>query len=234
MVDEEAVIFLSSKFSARKNAKVHRAWVQRLGVLNQLRTFVLERAFPLRLSSLVGTMHMGTPILILLHAQALVVLPSMIFILVTVAVFKRLLDPDKYQLPWRSYCTLAPEFPPADLALESIPPVGLFIGVMSTAAGHQRRQLIRSTWASHPKSRGGADGKSRLEATSRTVVRFIVGAPTPSLERKLGLENEREHPRVESPRLTCVCMRRVWRYGCAPHQGEYELRQDARLFLVGI
>ncbi|CAE6429062.1 unnamed protein product [Rhizoctonia solani] len=97
---------------------------------------------------------------------------------------------DKYQLPWRSYCTLQPEFPPADLSLESIPPVGLFVGVMSTAMGFQRRQLIRSTWASHPRSRGGADGQSNLEGTSRTVVKFIVGAPSPSVERRLRLENE--------------------------------------------
>ncbi|KAG8706979.1 hypothetical protein FRC11_007788 [Ceratobasidium sp. 423] len=61
---------------------------------------------------------------------------------------------------------------------------------MSTARGFQRRQLIRSTWASHPRSRGGADGKTDLEGTSRTVVRFITGTPSPSVERKLRLENE--------------------------------------------
>ncbi|CAE7182361.1 unnamed protein product [Rhizoctonia solani] len=126
------------------------------------------------------------------HLSSLVftLLVFLIFVLSIVSVVRWITREDKYQLPWRSYCALEPEFPPAALALESIPPVGLFIGVMSTARGFQRRQLIRSTWASHPKSRGGVDGKSNREGTSRTVVRFIVGAPSPSVERKLGLENE--------------------------------------------
>lgn len=114
------------------------------------------------------------------------------FALLLAFTIKNLLDPDKYQLPWRSYCTLTPEFPPTSPALNSLPPVGLFIGVMSTAASFQRRQLIRSTWASHPRSRGGVDGKSGLEGTSRTVVRFIIGTPSPSLKDKLDLENERK------------------------------------------
>ncbi|CUA71207.1 Putative zinc metalloproteinase in scaA 5'region [Rhizoctonia solani] len=126
------------------------------------------------------------------HLSSLVftLLVFLIFILSIVSIFRWITREDKYQLPWRSYCTLEPEFPPAALALDSIPPVGLFIGVMSTARGFQKRQLIRSTWASHPKSRGGVDGKSEREGTSRTVVRFIVGAPSPSVEKKLGLENE--------------------------------------------
>ncbi|CAE6473063.1 unnamed protein product [Rhizoctonia solani] len=126
------------------------------------------------------------------HVSSLVftLLLFLIFILSIVSIIRWITREDKYQLPWRSYCALEPDFPPSTLALESIPPVGLFIGVMSTARGFQRRQLVRSTWASHPKSRGGVDGKSDREGTSRTVVRFIVGAPSPSVERKLGLENE--------------------------------------------
>ncbi|CAE6486243.1 unnamed protein product [Rhizoctonia solani] len=125
-----------------------------------------------------------------LSSLAFTLLISLIFVFSIISVVRWITREDKYQLPWRSYCTLEPEFPPAALALEFIPPVGLFIGVLSTAKGFQRRQLIRSTWASHPKSRGGVDGKSDLDGTSRTVVRFVVGAPSPSVERKLRLENE--------------------------------------------
>ncbi|KDN43635.1 hypothetical protein RSAG8_06012, partial [Rhizoctonia solani AG-8 WAC10335] len=136
-------------------------------------TFLQHPWIPSHLSSLVFTL-----------------LVFLIFVLSIWSIIRWVTREDKYQLPWRSYCALEPEFPPPTLALESIPPVGLFIGVMSTARGSQRRQLIRSTWASHPKSRGGVGEKSDREGTSRTVVRFIVGAPNPSVARKLGLENE--------------------------------------------
>lgn len=160
----------------------HRAWVERL--LDQLRGPSVHDCCP-RFRFL---RHPWVPSH--LSSLAFAILLFVIFALVLVSTIKNLFDPDKYQLPWRSYCALSPEFPPVSPALESLPPVGLFIGVMSTAAGFQRRQLIRSTWASHPRSRGGVDGKSGLEGTSRTVVRFIVGAPSPDLKDKLDLENE--------------------------------------------
>ncbi|KAJ1305282.1 hypothetical protein OPQ81_000307 [Rhizoctonia solani] len=124
-----------------------------------------------------------------LSSIAFTILVFLLFTLSIVLIIQWITREDKYQLPWRSYCALEPEFPPATPALESIPPVGLFIGVMSTAMGTQRRQLIRSTWASHPRSRGGVDG-GNFEGTSRTVVRFIIGTPSPSVERMIRLENE--------------------------------------------
>ena len=49
-------------------------------------------------------------------------------------------------------------------------------------AAVERRMLVRTTWASHVRSRG-------MDAsTDRTVVRFILGKPRPEWERRVALE----------------------------------------------
>ncbi|QRV78401.1 glycosyltransferase family 31 protein [Ceratobasidium sp. AG-Ba] len=100
-------------------------------------------------------------------------------ILVLVGTITSLLNPDKYQLPWRSYCARSPSFPPLDF--EILPEVGVFIGVMSVASefGFRRREMIRNTWAA--KGRGGR----------RTVVRFVLGVSSDESEKALvEMENE--------------------------------------------
>jgi hypothetical protein len=128
-----------------------------------------------------------------------------------------ILNPDKEPLPWRLYCSipsnstsppplgtspstllpdylptnqsqLPPPFPPPDL--DSLPSVGVFIGVFSLDSAMERRMLIRSTWASHKKSReGGGMGDGGI-GTSRTIVRFILGQPSREWERRVRLEME--------------------------------------------
>ncbi|KAG9101477.1 hypothetical protein FRC06_002991 [Ceratobasidium sp. 370] len=100
--------------------------------------------------------------------------------LTLVATVKALFDQDKYALPWRSYCTLSPSFPPSNVDLEALSQVGIFVGVMSvgTEAGFRRREMIRSTWA---KNNGGMN---------RTVVKFVVGQRGESSRRELEMENE--------------------------------------------
>lgn len=49
-------------------------------------------------------------------------------------------------------------------------------------AAVERRMLVRTSWASHVRSRG-MDG-----ATDRTVVRFVLGKPRPEWERRVALE----------------------------------------------
>lgn len=95
-----------------------------------------------------------------------------------------LLNPDKAPLPWRSYCAMEPPFAAAELAKH--PPVGVFLGVMSTDTAVERRMLIRSTWAQHVRSRG-SDG-----STDRTVVRFVLGTPQSDWTRRIQLEAECE------------------------------------------
>ncbi|QRV76220.1 hypothetical protein RhiJN_04235 [Ceratobasidium sp. AG-Ba] len=120
-----------------------------------------------------------------------------LFALAVTLLLMHILNPDKYQLPWRSYCSLAPTFPPKSSgssafqpSLEDLPPAGIFVGVMSMDSAFERRQLIRSTWASHERSRGGSSGELGLNSTSRTVVRFILGQPRKDWERRIKLEHQ--------------------------------------------
>ena len=131
-----------------------------------------------------------------------------------------ILNPDKEPLPWRYYCSVPststappslypstsylshiktlrntatnppPEFPPPDL--DTIPPVGVFVGVFSLDSSFERRQLIRSTWAGHKRSRYGAGEGDGGLCTSRTIVRFILGQPSKDWERRIMLEMESE------------------------------------------
>jgi hypothetical protein len=56
----------------------------------------------------------------------------------------------------------------------------------------ERRMLVRTTWASHPRSRDGAGEGDGGRGTSRTVVRFVLGQPRKDWERRIKLEMESE------------------------------------------
>ncbi|KAG5647962.1 hypothetical protein DXG03_006996 [Asterophora parasitica] len=124
-----------------------------------------------------------------------------------------ILNPDKEPLPWRAYCsnpslstqyddfpssstydpsfpspTKLTPFPPPDL--DTLSPAGLFIGVFSIDSSFERRMLVRTTWASHPRSRDGAGDGDDGVGTSRTIVRFILGQPRKDWERRIQLEME--------------------------------------------
>ncbi|KAJ3883382.1 glycosyltransferase family 31 protein [Lentinula edodes] len=135
-----------------------------------------------------------------------------------------ILNPDKDPLPWRAYCSMpsmnsppdptnpslyhdpfhnysigmsAPSFPHDEL--DTLPPAGLFVGVFSTDSAFERRALVRSTWASHPRSREGAGDGDDGVGTSRTVVRFILGQPRKDWERRIQLEMEEYHDIIILP-----------------------------------
>lgn len=125
-----------------------------------------------------------------------------------------ILNPDKEPLPWQAYCSIPPtttlpphlrqtlpypyinplpkevpmppSFPPDDL--DFLPPAGVFLGVFSTDTSVERRMLIRTTWATHPRSRNGAGTGDDGRGTSRTVVRFILGQPRKGWERRIQTE----------------------------------------------
>ncbi|KAI0032761.1 hypothetical protein K488DRAFT_30311, partial [Vararia minispora EC-137] len=126
-----------------------------------------------------------------------------------------ILNPDKEALPWRAYCAVPvssfdpppldapvtspdifsvdasapyPSFPPADF--DSLSPAGVFLGVFSIDSSVERRMLIRNTWASHQRSRGGAGAGDDGHGTSRTIVRFVLGQPRKTWERRIMLEME--------------------------------------------
>ncbi|KAJ7630913.1 glycosyltransferase family 31 protein [Roridomyces roridus] len=99
-----------------------------------------------------------------------------------------ILNPDKDPLPWRAYCFATPPLPAAEL--EVLPPAGVLVGVFSIDSAYERRSLVRTTWANHVRSRNGAgDGDDGL-ATSRTIVRFVMGEPRKDWERRIQLEME--------------------------------------------
>lgn len=135
-----------------------------------------------------------------------------------------ILNPDKEPLPWQAYCAIPPSsslppnyrtrlpypylnplpgfipptFPPDDL--DSISPAGILLGVFSMDSALERRMLIRTTWASHPRSRNGAGAGDDGFGTSRTTVRFILGQPRKGWERRIQTEMESRSPRSS----TCI------------------------------
>ncbi|KAF9787168.1 glycosyltransferase family 31 protein [Thelephora terrestris] len=151
------------------------------------------------------------PIMILLTLLVLIAFGTSLTLLLM-----HILNPDKEPLPWRYYCSVPststappslypstsylshiktlrnaatnppPDFPPPDF--DSIPPVGVFVGVFSLDSSFERRQLIRSTWAGHERSRDGAGEGDGGLGTSRTIVRFILGQPSKEWERRVMLE----------------------------------------------
>jgi hypothetical protein len=128
-----------------------------------------------------------------------------------------ILNPDKDPLPWRAYCSmpslvpsslpiypnvshgqLLPIFPPPDF--DARPPAGVFVGIFSVDSAFERRQLVRTTWASHPRSRNGAGPGDNGFGTSRTIVRFILGLPRKNWDRRVKLEMESEYSSFVSRR----------------------------------
>jgi hypothetical protein len=64
------------------------------------------------------------------------------------------------------------------------------VGVFSVDSAFERRMLVRTTWASHPRSRDGAGAGDEGVGTSRTLVRFVLGQPMKEWERRVKLEME--------------------------------------------
>ncbi|KAI0001592.1 hypothetical protein BJV77DRAFT_1057472 [Russula vinacea] len=137
--------------------------------------------------------HPSTILLSLLFFTVLAL--SITFLLI------HLLNPDKEPLPWRAYCTM-PETstdPPSPKAhptflnistVESAPPMPPFPPSNFEALPPRRRMLIRSTWATHPRSRNGGGYGDGGAGTSRTIVRFIMGQPRKAWERRVRVEME--------------------------------------------
>jgi hypothetical protein len=55
--------------------------------------------------------------------------------------------------------------------LEGVQPVGVFVGIFSMDSAYKRRDVIRHSYASHPKS--------RTDGTMGVRLRFIMGRPRP-------------------------------------------------------
>ena len=159
------------------------------------------------------------------YTQVLTLLLLTTFAIFVTLLLIHILNPDKEPLPWRAYCSvpplssappdllastsvlsypvpvttglMPPPFPPANL--DSLPPAGLFVGVFSMDSAFERRMLVRTTWASHARSREGAGDGDGGAGTSRTIVRFILGQPRKDWERRIRLEMECACLAIEFP-----------------------------------
>ncbi|PCH33678.1 glycosyltransferase family 31 protein [Wolfiporia cocos MD-104 SS10] len=173
-----------------------------------------------------------TPITILLTLLLLTTFGvSLTFLIIYI------LNPDKEPLPWRGYCTIPqystsppsldlpttasfpyppptnftpPSFPPDDL--DSLSPAGVFVGVFSMDNAVERRMMIRSTWASHVRSRDGAGAGDGGVGTSRTVVRFILGQPRKEWNRRIRLEMDMYNDMVILPISENMNDGKTWAY----------------------
>lgn len=192
-----------------------RSWrITRL-VKRWLRSVIRHPLFPSQPITIVRTLsvHCFSPRLTTCFIQVLTLILLSIFAILLTLLLIYILNPDKEPLPWRAYCAypsiyntrepppssapypnpnspqspVAP-FPPPNL--DHLPPAGIFLGVFSVDSAFERRQLVRSTWASHPRSRHGAGKGDDGVGTSRTIVRFVVGQPRKDLERRIKLEME--------------------------------------------
>ena len=159
------------------------------------------------------------------HEQVLSLLFFTVLAISITFLLIHLLNPDKEPLPWRAYCTMPetstdpppdnahptflnistveaappmPPFPPSNF--EALPPAGVFVGVFSMDSSSERRMLIRSTWARHPRSRNGGGLGDGGVGTSRTIVRFVMGQPRKAWERRVRVEMEGTRLNL----LTCV------------------------------
>lgn len=152
-----------------------------------------------------------------------------------------ILNPDKAPLPWRAYCTFPPDssnrpdltspgpslqsylsmgsadptppFPPPDF--DSLPPAGVLVGVFSMDSAIERRMLVRTSWASHKRSRDGAGPGDGGNGTSRTIVRFILGIPAKSWERRIKLEMHSGFNRLRSSSLFILRPQRTETSSCS-------------------
>jgi hypothetical protein len=69
-----------------------------------------------------------------------------------------------------------------DESVDQLDPVGVFLGIFTTDAGMERRNMIRRTYGSH--------WRSRVNGTQGVRMRFVMGLPRPKFARLVKLEME--------------------------------------------
>lgn len=101
-----------------------------------------------------------------------------------VAEVRYLEDPDKALAPWRQYCAEEPWFVNADV--ESLAPVNYLAGILTVDEKFERRQVIRSTYASLTMPRHSETG----QPLGNVHVKFILGRPRKEYADRIALEME--------------------------------------------
>lgn len=107
-----------------------------------------------------------------------------LLITMLVAEVRYLQDPDKALAPWRQYCAEQPWFVHADV--DHLAPVNLLVGVITVDEKFERRQIIRSTYASLTTPRHPQTG----QPLGNVQVKFVLGRPRKELAAQIALEME--------------------------------------------
>ncbi|KAK0525101.1 hypothetical protein OC834_005288 [Tilletia horrida] len=95
-----------------------------------------------------------------------------------------ILNPDKEPKTWQYFCTSQQDFPHA--LADSLAPVDVFVGVFSIDSSYERRQLIRSTYASLTLPHDVHTGAQ----LTNVQLKFILGRPRKLHARRVALEME--------------------------------------------
>lgn len=137
----------------------------------------LLRSFPRAVAAV-----LRAPMLSSVMAMAAAALFSLLMVGI-VAQVRWLQDPDKALAPWRKHCAMQPSFLREDA--DRLAPVSLLVGVLTTADKFERRQVIRSTYASMtmPRSANGVP-------LGHIQVKFVLGRPRKELAERVALEME--------------------------------------------
>ena len=116
-------------------------------------------------------------------ALALVALLATFVAIVTFSI-SHILNPDKIRKPWREHCSTQPWFD--NSATVNVPPVDIFIGIMTTDARFERRQVIRNTYATFTVPRHEQTG----QRFGNIQVKFILGRPHRKYAQRIAMEME--------------------------------------------
>jgi hypothetical protein len=122
-----------------------------------------------------GPIHPATIMVALALIAAFVTSVTMLIIYI--------LNPDKEPLPWRTYCAAQMPFP--HIFADRLAPVDVLVGVLTVDNKYERRNMIRSTYASHTLPLG-PDGRPM----ANVQVKFILGKVRKAHARRVALEME--------------------------------------------
>ena len=112
---------------------------------------------------------------------------------------------------------------PSIAASLEMAPVGVFVGVFTTDEKADRRNMIRQSYGSHPRS--------RRSGTEAVKVMFIMGRPRRRYRKAVELESEGTSP-FQLPKGRLL-MFSLWRHSTPRYAREHELWQDSRFLHLG-
>ncbi|WFD22390.1 hypothetical protein MEQU1_001060 [Malassezia equina] len=118
------------------------------------------------------------------HIAMILACVSVLVLTTFITSVRYLQDPDKALVPWRQYCSEQPWFVRADV--EHLAPVNFLVGVITVDEKFERRQVIRSTYASLTTPRHPETG----QPLGNVQVKFVLGRPRKEYAERIALEME--------------------------------------------